>query len=67
MLYEVITSLVEQSIMYTRPLKPRDIFDSFGHYFWDVIGVITSYSIHYTKLYETPAIAQQDKVVRLYL
>lgn len=32
-------SLVEQSIMYTRPLKPRDIFDSFGHYFWDVIGV----------------------------
>lgn len=32
-------SLIEQSIMYTRTLKPRDIFDSFGHYFWDVIGV----------------------------
>lgn len=32
-------SLIEQSIMFTRTLKPRDIFDSFGHYFWDVIGV----------------------------
>lgn len=32
-------SLIEQSIMYARPLKARDIFDSFGHYFWDVIGV----------------------------
>ena len=32
-------SLIEQSIRYARPLKARDIFDSFGHYFWDVIGV----------------------------
>lgn len=32
-------SLVEQSIRYGRMLKPRDVMESFGHYFWDVIGV----------------------------
>jgi hypothetical protein len=32
-------SLIEQSISYTRTLTMRDVFDSFGHYFWDVIGV----------------------------
>jgi len=32
-------SLVEQSISYARILTIKDVFDSFGHYFWDVIGV----------------------------
>jgi len=32
-------SLIEQSIMFARRLTLQDIFDSFGHYFWDVIGV----------------------------
>ena len=32
-------SLIEQSISYTRMLTIKDVFDSFGHYFWDVIGV----------------------------
>lgn len=32
-------SLVEQSVRYSRTLKPRDVVESFGHYFWDVIGV----------------------------
>ncbi|WP_455378449.1 hypothetical protein [Petrachloros mirabilis] len=32
-------SLIEQSIAYARTLTIKDVFDSFGHYFWDVIGV----------------------------
>ena len=32
-------SLVQQSIFYARTLTIKDVFDSFGHYFWDVIGV----------------------------
>jgi len=32
-------SLIEQSISFARTLTIKDIFDSFGHYFWDVIGV----------------------------
>ena len=32
-------SLIEQAITYARTLTIRDVFDSFGHYFWDVIGV----------------------------
>ena len=32
-------SLIEQSIMGSRVLSFQDIWDSFGHYFWDVIGV----------------------------
>jgi len=32
-------SLVEQSISYARALTVKDVFDSFGHYFWDVISV----------------------------
>lgn len=32
-------SLVEQSIMHVRVLTLRDIVDSVGHYFWDVIGI----------------------------
>jgi len=32
-------SLIEQSIRFTRTLTAKDVFDSFGHYFWDVIGV----------------------------
>lgn len=32
-------SLVQQSISYARALTVKDVFDSFGHYFWDVISV----------------------------
>ncbi len=32
-------SLIEQSISHTRALTLRDIFGSFGQYFWSVIGV----------------------------
>ena len=32
-------SLIEQSISFARSLTFRDVLDSFGHYFWDVIGV----------------------------
>src|SRR5262245_45724340 len=32
-------SLIEQSISHARALTFRDILGSFGHYFWDVIGV----------------------------
>jgi len=32
-------SLIEQSIANSRVLTFQDIFDSFGHYFWDVIGI----------------------------
>lgn len=32
-------SLIQQSISYARALTIKDVFDSFGHYFWDVIGV----------------------------
>lgn len=32
-------SLIEQSISYSRTLTIRDVLNSFGHYFWDVIGV----------------------------
>ncbi len=32
-------SLIEQGVSYARAVTMQDIFDSFGHYFWDVIGV----------------------------
>ena len=32
-------SLIEQGVSFARAVTIRDIFDSFGHYFWDVIGV----------------------------
>lgn len=32
-------SLIEQSVSYARVLTIQDIVDSFGRYFWDVIGV----------------------------
>ena len=32
-------SLIEQGVSYARAVTIQDIFDSFGHYFWDVIGV----------------------------
>ncbi|HEX9136184.1 MAG TPA: hypothetical protein VF905_04460 [Nitrospirota bacterium] len=32
-------SLIEQSVSFARSLTFRDVLDSFGHYFWDVIGV----------------------------
>jgi hypothetical protein len=34
-----VLSLIEQSISYGRMLTVQDVFDSFGRYFWDVIGV----------------------------
>jgi hypothetical protein len=33
-------SLIEQGISYTRTITVRDVFDSFGHFFWDVISVL---------------------------
>lgn len=33
-------SLIEQGVSYNRTITIRDVFDSFGHYFWDVIGVL---------------------------
>jgi hypothetical protein len=32
-------SLIERSLTHSRTLTIQDIFDSVGHYFWDVIGV----------------------------
>lgn len=32
-------SLIEQSISYARVLTVKDVFESVGHYFWDVISV----------------------------
>ena len=32
-------SLIEQGVSYARTITIKDVFDSFGHYFWDVIGV----------------------------
>jgi hypothetical protein len=32
-------SLIEQSITHARTLTLQDVFESLGHYFWDVIGV----------------------------
>jgi len=31
--------LIEQSLNASRTIQPADVPDSFGHYFWDVIGV----------------------------
>ncbi|HMU55116.1 MAG TPA: hypothetical protein PKA61_08915 [Nitrospira sp.] len=39
LLVGAVLSLVEQSISYGRTLTLQDVFDSFGRYFWDVIGV----------------------------
>lgn len=33
-------SLIEQGVSYNRTITIRDVLDSFGHYFWDVIGVL---------------------------
>jgi hypothetical protein len=32
-------SLIEQGVSYAKAVTIQDVFDSFGHYFWDVIGV----------------------------
>jgi hypothetical protein len=32
-------SLIEQGVAYARAVTIKDVVDSFGHYFWDVIGV----------------------------
>jgi hypothetical protein len=32
-------SLIEQAVSYARTITIKDVFDSFGQYFWDVIGV----------------------------
>ncbi|HJT20267.1 MAG TPA: hypothetical protein VJ746_07340 [Nitrospira sp.] len=32
-------SLIEQSVSFARGLTVQDVFESFGHYFWDVISV----------------------------
>ena len=32
-------SLIEQAVSYARTITIKDVLDSFGHYFWDVIGV----------------------------
>ena len=32
-------SLIEQGVSYARAITVQDVFDSVGHYFWDVIGV----------------------------
>lgn len=39
LLVGVTLSLIEQSISYARTLTIKDVVESFGHYFWDVIGV----------------------------
>jgi len=39
LLVGAVLSLIEQSISYGRTLSVKDVFDSFGRYFWDVIGV----------------------------
>ena len=46
MLYEVITELDMQGIYDVVGDKIRDVFDA------QIVTVITSYSIHYTKLYD---------------
>ena len=32
-------ALIQQSISYAGTFTVKDVLDSFGHYFWDVIGV----------------------------
>src|SRR5262249_26088254 len=39
LLVGAILSLIEQGVSYARTLTIKDVFESFGHYFWDVIGV----------------------------
>lgn len=39
LLVGAILSLIEQCVSYARTITIKDVFDSFGHYFWDVIGV----------------------------
>jgi len=39
LLVGVTLSLIEQSISYARTLTIKDVAESFGHYFWDVISV----------------------------
>ncbi|MDF0645879.1 MAG: hypothetical protein P0111_17770 [Nitrospira sp.] len=39
LLVGAVLSLIEQSISYGRTLTLQDVLDSFGRYFWDVIGV----------------------------
>jgi len=39
LLVGAVLSLIEQSISYGRTLTVQDVFESFGRYFWDVIGV----------------------------
>ncbi|HEY7130350.1 MAG TPA: hypothetical protein VH332_11780 [Nitrospira sp.] len=39
LLVGAILSLIEQGVSYARTITIKDVFDSFGQYFWDVIGV----------------------------
>jgi hypothetical protein len=39
LLIGAVLSLVEQAVMGARSLGVRDVVESFGHYFWDVISV----------------------------
>lgn len=39
LLIGAVLSLTEQAVMGARSLGLRDVIDSFGHYFWDVISV----------------------------
>jgi hypothetical protein len=40
LLIGAVLSLIEQAVMGARSLGVRDVVESFGHYFWDVIGVL---------------------------
>jgi hypothetical protein len=39
LLVGAILGLIEQGVSYARTITIKDVFDSFGQYFWDVIGV----------------------------
>jgi hypothetical protein len=39
LLVGAMLSLIEQAVAYARTITIKDVFDSFGQYFWDVIGV----------------------------
>ena len=39
LLVGAILSLIEQGVSYARTITIKDVFESFGQYFWDVIGV----------------------------
>jgi hypothetical protein len=39
LLVGAILSLIEQAVSFARTITIKDVFESFGQYFWDVIGV----------------------------